>query len=277
MGRRVVVIGRRPPRIEFNPTPKLSDDGDIATVTAFIKKRNLKVIIFDPAYTSLLKGNTKASASNVFDMGAVLSKISEACLAAGATPVCAHYTVKNAGMKAGRNGAQYKSYEPAELGDLAFAGFGEFARQWLLLARRADYVPGTGKHQLWVTTGGSAGFNGTYAVDIDEGVMGEDFRGKKWDVCVQAQGEAAHSLVTARASSEQIKIQEDRQTVLNAVGQGKSKGVSANELEANTPFGCKTVDRHLAALLAARSIEVCGHRNGGKLWRATCWNNSVAE
>ena len=44
-------------------------------MTAFIKKRNLKVIIFDPAYTSLLKGNTKASASNVFDMGAVLSKI----------------------------------------------------------------------------------------------------------------------------------------------------------------------------------------------------------
>ena len=27
-------------------TPKLSDDGDLATVTAFIKKRNLKVIIF---------------------------------------------------------------------------------------------------------------------------------------------------------------------------------------------------------------------------------------
>ena len=45
-------------------TPKLSDDGDIAAVTAFIRKRNLKVIIFDPAYTSLLKGNTKASASN---------------------------------------------------------------------------------------------------------------------------------------------------------------------------------------------------------------------
>ena len=86
-------------------TPKLSDDGDIAAVTAFIKKRNLKVIIFDPAYTSFFKGNTKASASNVFDMGAVLSKISEACLAAGATPIFAHHTVKNAGMKSGRNGS----------------------------------------------------------------------------------------------------------------------------------------------------------------------------
>ena len=132
-------------------TPKLSDDGDIATVTAFIKKRNLKVIVFDPAYTSLLKGNTKASASNVFDMGEVLSKITEACLAAGATPIFAHHTVKNAGMNAGRNGASYKSYEPAELGDLAFAGFGEFARQWLLLAAaRAehDLHPGLPEREL---------------------------------------------------------------------------------------------------------------------------------
>jgi len=127
----------------------------------------LKVIVFDPAYTSLLKGNTKASASNVFDMGAVLSTITEACLAEGATPVFAHHTVKNAGKQTGRNGATYKTYEPAELGDLAFAGFGEFARQWLLLARRAEYEPGTGKHQLWLTTGGSAGFNGCYAVDED--------------------------------------------------------------------------------------------------------------
>lgn len=69
---------------------------------------------------------------------------------AGATPIFAHHTVKHAGMKPGRNGAQYKSYEPAELGDLAFAGFAEFARQWLLIARRADYEPGTGKHQLWL-------------------------------------------------------------------------------------------------------------------------------
>ena len=121
-------------------------------------------------------------------------------------------------MRGQVSSAAYKSYEPAELGDLAFAGFGEFARQWLLIARRADYEPGTGKHQLWVTTGGSAGFNGSYAVDIDEGVMGEDFRGKKWEVTVQTQAEAARSQGSACASSEQVKIQEDRQTILSAVG-----------------------------------------------------------
>ena len=80
--------------------------------------------------------------------------------------------VKHAGKKPGPHGAMYEAHEPAELGDLAFAGFGEFARQWLLLARSGPSTSrGRGKHQLWVTTGGWAGFNGTYAVDIDEGVM----------------------------------------------------------------------------------------------------------
>jgi hypothetical protein len=210
-------------------------------------------------------------------MGEVLGKITEVCLAEGATPIFAHHTVKHAGTKAGRNGASFKSYEPAELGDLAFAGFAEFARQWLLIARREDYEPGTGEHRLWVTTGGSAGFNGCYAVDVDEGVMREDFTGKHWEVRVQTQAEAARSRVTARASNEELKIQEDRPTVLNAVGRLGASGVSANELEANTPFGRKTVDRHLAALQAAHSIEVCGRRHGGNLWRATCWNNPVEE
>jgi len=254
-------------------TPKLSDDGDLAAVTAFIKKRNLKVIIFDPAYTSLLKGNTKASASNVFDMGAVLSKISEACLAAGATPVFAHHTVKHAGMKTGRNGATFKSYEPAELGDLAFAGFAEFARQWLLLARREDYEPGTGKHQLWVTTGGSAGFNGCYALDIDEGVMNEEFTGKKWEVRVQTQAEAASNCVKAKVDAAALRELEDRQTVLNALNKhGGRDGITLSKLMEHIAMRRSSVARHLAALSDSRQAEICGEYRGGSKWRCSCWN-----
>ena len=253
-------------------TPMLSVDGDLAAIRAFIRKRNLKVIIFDPVYTTLLKGNAKASASNVFDMGAVLSTISEACLAEGATPIFAHHTVKNAGKQVGRNGATYKSYEPAELGDLAFAGFGEFARQWILLARRAEYEPGTGKHQLWMTTGGSAGFNGCYAVDIDEGIMGEDFSGKKWEVTVQTQAEAARSCVAAKVDAAAIREHEDRQKVLNALSQhGGKEGITLSKLMEHIPMRRPTVARHLAALSNsgrpryAESIVVAvngGHRAG---------------
>ena len=159
-------------------------------------------------------------------MGAMLSTITEACLAEGATPIFAHHTVKNAGKQTGRNGTTYKSYEPAELGDLAFAGFGEFARQWILLARRAEYEPGTGKHQLWLTTGGSAGFNATYSVDIDEGVMTEDFSGKKWEVSVKTQAEAAKSAVTAKVDAVALREQEDRQKVLSGASQhGGREGI----------------------------------------------------
>jgi hypothetical protein len=254
-------------------TPKLSADGDIAAVTAFIKKRGLKVIIFDPAYTSLLKGNSKASASNVFDMGEVLSKITEACLAAGATPVFAHHTVKHAGKKPGRNGTMYQSYEPAELGDLAFAGFAEFARQWLLIARRADYEPGTGKHQLWLTTGGSAGFNGCYALDIDEGMMLEDFSGKKWEVSVKTQAEAARSQVTAKVDAAARKELDDRQKVLNALTEhGRSEGMTVNKLLPHVKLRRETVERHLIALSDANAAEICGEFKGGELWKASCWN-----
>ena len=254
-------------------TPKLSADGDLAAIQAFIKRRNLKVIIFDPAYTSLLKGNAKASASNVFDMGEVLSKITEACLAAGATPIFAHHTVKHAGKKPGRNGTLYQSYEPAELGDLAFAGFAEFARQWLLIARRADYEPGTGKHGLWITTGGSAGFNGCYAVDIDEGVMTEDFSGKKWDVCVQTQAEASRNQVSARVDAAAVREQEDRQRVLSALTQhGGREGITLNKLVPHTRMRRSAVERHLAVLSDSSQVEICGCYRGGDLWRASCWN-----
>jgi len=45
-GHRLVCLDHRPDVL-----------GDLAAIQAFIKRRNLKVIVFDPAYTSLLKGN----------------------------------------------------------------------------------------------------------------------------------------------------------------------------------------------------------------------------
>src|SRR5262249_22161342 len=63
-----------------------------------------------------------------------------------------------------------------------FVGAQEFARQWLLLSRRARFVPGTRLHELWLTSGGSAGQSGQWGLDIDEGMLNHDFTGRRWGV-----------------------------------------------------------------------------------------------
>jgi hypothetical protein len=202
-----------------------------------------------------------------------IGSITKACLAAGATPIFAHHTVKHAGKKPGRNGALYQTYEPAELGDLAFAGFAEFAQQWLLIARREDYEPGTGLHRLWLTTGGSAGFNGCYALDVDEGVMQEDFSGKKWEVRVQTQAEAARSQVTAKLDAAARRELEDRQKVLNALTErGSQEGITINRPMPHVVLRRSAVERHLAALSNSGAVEICGEHKGGSKWRSSCWN-----
>ena len=41
---------------------------------------------------------------------------------------------------------------------------------------------GEGFHQVRMSVGGSAGHSGEWNVDVSEGVLGNDFQGRKWDV-----------------------------------------------------------------------------------------------
>ena len=103
----------------------------------------------------------------------------EVAILSGATPVFVHHTVKgiNKGAEAG-----------AALGldSLAFAGIGEYVRQWLLLNRRFPFEEGSGRHDLIMSVGGSAGHSHRWHVEVNEGTLDEQFKGRKWQVKVVA-------------------------------------------------------------------------------------------
>jgi replicative DNA helicase len=70
------------------------------------------------------------------------------------------------------------------LDDLAWAGIGEYARQWLLVRREEEFTPRIGPHKLIMTAGGSAGHAGIWHVRVEEGIANTDLAGRKWKVQV---------------------------------------------------------------------------------------------
>lgn len=76
-----------PVRVEYK-VPALSVPEEIQRIVAAIREYKLNVLIFDPLYLGLLRGNRKVEPGNVFAMGELLTGIVEACVAEGCTPPC---------------------------------------------------------------------------------------------------------------------------------------------------------------------------------------------
>ena len=151
--------------------PRLNKPGDRKELTQLLRADEIAAVVIDPIYLCL--GRT-VTASNLYEVGEVLVATANACLRAGATPVLVHHTNKSAGAATGA----------VALGDLAFAGIAEFARQWVLVNRAVEYRPGSGTHELVLSVGGSAGHSSRWQVRVDEGRSDAKRRG--WSVSVAA-------------------------------------------------------------------------------------------
>jgi AAA domain len=123
--------------------PQLSRDEDLRALEAYLRWEAIEVVIIDPLYLCLIRAGVNLSTAYLFDVGPLLLAITRACLNAGATPLLIHHTRKQGTQqREGRSG-------PLDLNDLAFSGFAEFARQWVLLNRREPYEHDSGSHKLY--------------------------------------------------------------------------------------------------------------------------------
>jgi hypothetical protein len=166
--------------------PQAADARHHAALKEFLERDKIEFVAIDPAYLCMPSEEN----GNLFKQGPVLRMMAETCRQAGAASALCHHT------------RPIPDHRPAELADLAWAGFKEFARQWWLLNRREDFDPDSaGEHKLWLTVGGSAGFNSLWGVDVIEGRM-TDAGGRKWELDVQS---ATDSRGRATKQREEVK------------------------------------------------------------------------
>ena len=228
--------------------PQLGTALGLTALQKAIVEQGLKVVILDPIYTALLAGSKDAQASNIFQMGPLLADITGTCLDAGATPVLVHHNTK----------AKSFNFEVPELEDLAYAGFQESARQWMLLGRRKRYEPGTGEHKLWLNVGGSAGFSGCWALDINEGVVDMDFCSRRWDVQVKSM---TVQLQADRVEKQQAKLQKDREgrnedmDRIRQVLRENPEGETVNQIAPLARLGKQKAERLIAEMVRAGEVE----------------------
>ena len=179
--------------------PQFGHLDHLAAVERFILDNELMVLIVDPAYMAL-PGN---DAANLFVFGQLLRSMSELCQKHGVALILCHHTKKSANLTS----------DPLELESIAWSGFAEFARQWIMLNRRAPYIPGSGSHNLWMAVGGSVGHGGLWGLDIEEGIYG-DPGGRRWDVNIldttEIKRTANDQKEAAKTAERQDKLDSDK-------------------------------------------------------------------
>ncbi len=237
--------------------PQLGQHDHIEALGNLIADHNLDVLILDPTYLMMLGiGN---DASNLFVVGGLLKSLGELAQRTGCTPLLCHHLRKGVS----------EPYEPAELENIAWAGFQEFVRQWILLNRRVRYDPQRGgHHELWMSVGGSAGHSGLWGINVEEGVR-DDLGGRRWDVEVidAAQAYQQRDDTVDLESEEkqerrkQSKFERNRVRILEILTSNPD-GDSLRSISAEAGLRDSTTKTILEDLIAEGCVQRCDCTKG---------------
>jgi hypothetical protein len=228
--------------------PQLGNVLHTDALQRFIEAYQLEVLVLDPTYLMML--GLGDNAGNLFIVGSFLKSLGEIAQTTGCTPLLCHHLKKGIA----------DPYEPAELDNIAWAGFQEFVRQWLLLNRRARYDPDKGgHHELWMSVGGSAGHSGLWGLNIDEGTR-QDVGGRVWEVDVVSAKEAyAERDLAVEESKERKKqsSQEKQREAVLAVLRRFPQGETPRAIREDAGIGARTIQSVLDALVESGEIVPC--------------------
>ena len=233
----------------FRP-PMLTDAEHIATLAGFVIKHKIDVLGIDPAYLSMnLQGN---EASSQFSVGAVLQNLTTLQADTGCTPIlAAHFRMH-----------MLPGVMPS-LEHIAGAGFGQWARQWVLLNRReafSDENPGS--HKLLFAFGGSAGHCGAYGLDIEEGYIQA---GRVWKVSVSKLSEIREQRQAdaddRRRTQEQRTHENHRVAILRVLKRFKD-GESMSSVRDLTGISGRYFRPVWEDLISSQEIEPCEFSKG---------------
>jgi hypothetical protein len=245
--------------------PQLGDVLHADALRAFIDRHALELLILDPTYLMMM--NLGDDAGNLFIVGRLLKSLGELAQTTGCTPLLCHHLKKSIA----------EPYEPAELENIAWAGFQEFVRQWILLNRRVRYDSDRGgHHELWMSVGGSAGHSGLWGLNIDEGTRQRE-GGRYWDVQIVSASEAfaerneAREQVTEARKQRQQQVREDRQrdAVLSALRQYPA-GETPRVLREAAGVSGRAIQKQLEQLEAEGIVTQCEvqkHTRREPAWR----------
>jgi hypothetical protein len=231
--------------------PNFGDPRSMADLRRFLRRHNIQVLIVDPAYLCLPLGD---DAGNLFKVGQVLMPFSKLAADHGVTPVIVHHFVKAATV----------TEAPPEMESIAWAGFQEWARQWILMSRRSPYdADRPGHHELWFTAGGSAGHSVAKAVDVEEGDWRDD-GGRRWDVTVVSIGEAVSLKAEAAESAKEQRQAErdkhqrkkDTESVLAILPQHPD-GLTSRQLRDYSGVREPRIHAVIHELVKANTLEAC--------------------